>query len=138
MQQVLSKIKASLEESKNRIESGNHESHDLLPSLLLILVELLEENSDKYDKFLITQKELLKEDANNRNKSYLDLVSSNNEIRKSMEQINIDFMKKIEDSFTQFQAEFEVKNKKNTVIVFILTWLSLFLNTALLILFIIK
>jgi hypothetical protein len=70
MQQVLSKIKASLEESKNRIESGNHENHDLLPSLLLILVELLEENSEKYDKFLSTQKELLKEDEVRRNDVY--------------------------------------------------------------------
>ena len=70
MQQVLSKIKASLEESKNRIESGKHESHDLLPSLLLILVELLEENSEKYDKFLITQKDLLKEDQVSRNDVY--------------------------------------------------------------------
>ena len=138
MQQVLSKIKASLEESKNRIESGKHESHDLLPSLLLILVELLEENSEKYDKFLITQKDLLKEDQVSRNDVYWNLVKNTNDTKRGIEEMNADFLNKIENSFAGFQKDFLAKNKTNNITIFVLLWLILSFNAALLILFIIK
>lgn len=138
MQQVLSKIKASLEESKNRIESGNHENHDLLPSLLVILVELLEENSEKYDNFLNTQKDLLKADESKRNDAYWDLIKNTNDTKRSIEDMSWDFLHKIENSFAEFQKNFLAKNKINNTIMFILLWLSLLLNVTLIILFIIK
>ena len=81
MQQILSTIKNSLEESKKRIESGNHESHDLLPSLLLILVELLEKNSEKYEKFQSKQEELLTEEGVKRKDDYSSLVKDSIEVK---------------------------------------------------------
>lgn len=96
MQQVLSKIKASLEESRKRIESGNHESHDLLPSLLLILVELLEQNSEKYEKFLIKQENLLAEDEIKRKNNYTSLVEDAIETRWILEDLNEKFLNKLE------------------------------------------
>ena len=145
MQQILSTIKNSLEESKKRIESGNHESHDLLPSLLLILVELLEKNSEKYEKFQSKQEELLTEEGVKRKDDYSSLVKDSIEVKWALKEINTDFLKKLEVSFEQFQSkqqniilEYISRNKVNNIIIFTLLWLSLIINTILLILFIVK
>ena len=145
MQQILSTIKNSLEESKKRIESGNHESHDLLPSLLLILVELLEKNSEKYEKFQSKQEELLTEEGVKRKDDYSSLVKDSIEVKWALKEINTDFLKKLEVSVEQFQSkqqniilEYISRNKVNNIIIFTLLWLSLIINTILLILFIVK
>ena len=156
MQQVLSKIKASLEESRKRIESGTHENHDLLPSLLLVIVELLEQNSEKYEKFLSKQEELLeqnsekyekflskqdellKEEDVKRNDIFWSLVKNTNDTKQGIEEMNADFLHKLENSFTEFQKNFLAKNKVTNIVIFILLWLSLSINIALLALFIIK
>ena len=110
MQQVLSKIKASLEESKNRIESGKHESHDLLPSLLLILVELLEQNKESNENFIISQKTVIENESEERSKELSDLVHNNLKNSINLTQENSKFLDTLSEKVTVFLSDEKQKH----------------------------
>lgn len=109
MQQILSTIKNSLEESRKRIESGNHESHDLLPTLLLILVELLEQNKESNEGFILSQKAVIEHDGKERSKELSDLVQNNLKNSINLTQENRKFLDALSERITTFLTDEEQK-----------------------------
>ena len=109
MQHILSKIKDSLEESKNRIESGNHENHDLLPSLLLILVELMEQNKESNEHFILAQKTIVENESKERSKDLFDLAQDNLKSLTKLTQENEDFLNTLLATITEFLDNEEKK-----------------------------